>query len=132
MPTVGESFSCTRCGRESVAKTKRVLDGWTVVRECLVCAFCGAEIPEPENIGTDTAKKDKQGALASLLGEAPTRLPTLENDTENRFCKDCRHFLRHPFLSRCLLHNRATEPMDDCADFTPRANPENPGDNHAQ
>ncbi len=132
MPSVGESFFCTRCGRESVAKTKRILEGWTVFRECLVCAFCGTEIPETEKVGNDTAKKDKLGALANLLGEVPVRPPSLTNENESRFCKDCRHFLRHPFLSRCLLHNRTTEPMDDCADFTPLPDVEKPGDYHAQ
>jgi hypothetical protein len=132
MPTVGESFFCTRCGRESVAKAKRVLDGWTVVRECLACAFCGAEIPETEEAVGKTGAMDKLAALASLLGETPVRPPTLGNETESRFCKDCRHFLRHPFLSRCLLHNQATEPMDDCTDFTPRPDDEKPGDDDAQ
>lgn len=89
-------------------------------------------MPETEEVGNDTAKNDKLGALASLMGEAPASLPSLVNENESRFCKDCRHFLRHPFLSRCLLHSRATEPMDDCADFTPQPDAKKPGDINAQ
>jgi hypothetical protein len=131
MPSAGDSFLCSSCGRESIFKSKRILDGWTVVRECLVCAFCGAETTAPSENGAPADPGLQK--LATLLGEdsGTATTPSLAPEPGSRFCKDCRHFLRHPFLSRCLLHNRATEPMDDCADFAPRPDHEESGEENA-
>lgn len=128
MPKLGDIFVCPHCQRESVVKTERVMDGWTVVGERSICALCGTPVAEPPS--TDDkgpASSSRLGALADLLGEAPaTESVTLTEETSH-FCKDCTHFLRHPFVCRCLFHNRSTEPMDDCPDFTP-AHEEPPGE----
>ena len=41
-------------------------------------------------------------------------------DEEKRFCKDCKHFLKHPFVDRCEIDNKPVDPMDDCEKFEKR------------
>ena len=50
-------------------------------------------------------------------GTGPERIA---DDGVRRFCRDCRHYISHPFLSRCDRHDRAADPMGDCPDFTPK------------
>jgi hypothetical protein len=124
MPAPGEKIQCPHCNRDSVAKTERVMDGWTLVGERLVCALCGEPLPDAEGHTETAAAGAELGALARLLGETPEQKTRLAADAGAHFCKDCVHFLRHPFVSRCLYHDRPTEPMDDCPDFSPRPSDE--------
>ena len=122
----GDAFLCQACGRDSVAKVKRVMDGWTFVGEVLTCAFCGEEIGSGDT--DDSTEHETGGAtevarLAAFLDDAGAggRRPGISaSDAEKRFCRDCRHYLVHPFVSRCLLHDRDVEPMDDCEDYSRR------------
>ncbi len=133
MPETGERIFCSACQHESIAKTKRVMDGWTVVRECLVCALCGAELPVEETAppAESTVAVTRLSALAAFLGEEQSSSAAGLSPEGEHFCKDCVHFLRHPFVSRCLYHNRPTEPMDDCPDFSPRPPEAESGENDA-
>jgi hypothetical protein len=72
-------------------------------------------------------------ALASLLGaDAGAEAPGVDlGESDGRFCKNCRHFLRHPFQSRCLFHDRDVEPMNDCEDFDPVPSPDGPAGDDA-
>ena len=134
MTQPGGKILCSECGRESVAKLQRTMDGWRATSECLVCALCGAVISVPVSDDVEPPTPDSGAtaltALADLLGEAPAARQTLEHDIEEHFCRDCCHFLLHPFLSRCLLHDRPTEPMDDCADFAARPPDEKRGESN--
>lgn len=125
VPKPGESFHCSACGRDSIAKAQKTMDGWRCTGELIVCAFCKAPVGQPKADATGAAAKAAAGAaalnrLADLLDAKPTAAPQFADTTKGRFCKDCRHFLRHPFYSRCLLHERPVEPMDDCDDFSAR------------
>lgn len=118
---VGDRAFCSSCKAETRVKAQRRLDGWTVVGEDLVCALCGHVLLSMENRPSDTEEQkdssEKVTALANFLSEElPTR-QRLVDEEEGRFCRDCVHFLKHPFVSRCLLHDREVEPMDDCEDF---------------
>jgi hypothetical protein len=115
-----------------VSKLERVLDGWTVVGERLVCALC--QEPLSADGSLISAQSDERAgldALSSLLGESPAEKPEMADDGGAHFCKDCIHFLRHPFVSRCLFHDRPTEPMDDCEDFSPRPAESQDGETNA-
>jgi hypothetical protein len=124
----GLSIVCPHCGRETIVKRQRKMDGWTVVGDVYACALCRAEladIADDSGAASETrAREDSRRlkALESLLNEdsASLQRPGLGDDEEARFCRDCVHFLKHPFISRCLLHERAVEPMDDCEDFSRR------------
>lgn len=125
-PRPGESFHCSACDRDSVAKPQKVMDGWRCTGEIMICAFCKTPVVPPsgtaesrptatENVGASALNR-----LADLLDAKPVAAPQFADTAVGHFCKDCRHFLRHPFFSRCLLHDKTVEPMDDCGDFTPR------------
>jgi hypothetical protein len=105
------------------------MDGWTVKGEQIVCALCGEHLADA---GSPTKSldpgPDAVDALARLLGEDREVWVPLTADESVHFCKDCAHFLRHPFVSRCLFHDRPTEPMDDCPDFSPRLSAEPSGE----
>jgi hypothetical protein len=123
-PLPGESFCCPACGRESIAKTQTLMDGWRRVGEAVVCAFCKAPVggPAPRDAGKGAAPPAAASAaalnrLASFLDTKPEAPPEFKDKDRGHFCKDCRHYLKHPFYSRCLLHDKPVEPMDDCDDF---------------
>ena len=113
-----EKITCPFCHEQSIAKKKTKFDGFTQLGEVLVCMLCNAELGPVESAATQSAA----GKLAALLGAAPpaaARLAAAEN--EKRFCKDCRHFLPHPFVDRCELDNRPVEAMGDCEKYIPRS-----------
>ncbi len=127
VPKPGETFFCRACGHESLAKVKKVMDGWRCTGEVVLCAFCQAPVAPAKPPAASAASPDTGAAdaaalrrLAALLDTEPAAAPRLADATRGHFCKDCRHFLRHPFYSRCLHHERNVEPMEDCADFDPR------------
>ena len=125
-PAAGESFVCRHCGKESIAKLERIMDGWTYVGDTVVCAFCKAPVSDARDDDSpglaDSTVDESSGIdrLASLLDEAPAETLQLAPEADARFCRDCVNFLRHPFVSRCLLHDKPVEPMDDCDDFERR------------
>jgi hypothetical protein len=127
-PLPGESFHCAACGRESVAKKQALMDGWRCVGEAIVCAFCGAPVAAPQAGEAKAAGEPAPAAasaaalnrLAAFLDTTPEAAPEFKDKEKGRFCKDCRHYFKHPFYSRCLLHEKPVEPMDDCDDFAPR------------
>jgi len=134
MAKSGEKILCPSCGRESVVKVQRTMEGWRLTGERLVCALCGDAVAEvaPKDDDLSVAESGASGlaALADLLGECPGKPQIMPHDVEELFCRDCCHFLLHPFLSRCLLHDRPTEPMDDCADFAARPPDEKRGESN--
>ncbi len=108
-------------------KSEKRMDGWTFVGEVFACALCGAEIPradEPASTGRpEQAKQEASSRLADFLGGANVdskRVDLESKPGEARFCRDCSQYLVHPFVSRCLLHDRDVEPMDDCESFEAR------------
>ncbi len=124
---LGERFKCPHCNEDSYVRLKKELADWTVT-EVLVCAFCNKvlqEETEPAGSGVDCECKQSEQAsdrLQAFWGESEkSPKPRLDVGTaEKQFCRDCRHYLFHPFLSRCNLHKRPVEPMHDCANFEAR------------
>ena len=118
-----EKIICPVCGEPSMSKLKTKLDGFRKVGEILVCMLCNAElgsVDSPDAAG-DAQNDKKLHDLGMLLGAAPVaRARLTAADDEKRFCKDCVHFLAHPFVDRCELDNRPVEGMDDCEHFRKR------------
>jgi hypothetical protein len=107
------------------------MDGWTPLGKTAVCALCNAELPpaaddgQAEHDSSPTPRADAADRFASFLGaERTNRGNAAETlgitDDARSFCKDCRHFLKHPFIDKCLFHQRPTNPMDDCPDLSRR------------
>ena len=131
-PGPGEKFHCEACGHDSIAKQENVMEGWRCVGKRLVCALCGAAAAPAsasdaaDDAGTPPASNRALDNLASFLGtDIADSSPKIDlGESDGRFCKNCAHFLRHPFQSRCLRHDRDVEPMEDCADFAAISIPE--------
>ena len=113
----GDVFQCPECKQESIIKIRRKMDGFRYLGDELVCMLCGAVLPEEAPSKTDDPEKDTANPLAALLGVEDAAPERLADDTGKGFCRDCKHYLRHPFLSRCDRHDRSVNPMDDCPDF---------------
>ncbi len=117
----GDTVDCPHCGKSAFLKKESVMDGWTKTGEILACASCGEKIADlKEEIVTKSAAQSEAAAsLASLLGTEKEEAPKIEvSEEEKQFCRDCSHFIVHPFLTRCSLHKRDVNPMDDCPDFS--------------
>lgn len=119
---VNDKIICPACKEASIAKLKNKMAGFTKVGQVLACMLCGAELETytpPENATGGKEKKLEQlGMLLGAAPSAPVRLAAA--DDEKRFCKDCRHFLKHPFVDRCDIDNNPVDPMDDCPQFEKR------------
>ncbi len=127
----GDQINCPHCGMSSFLKKESVMDGWKKAGEVLKCASCSAKIADlpPEVLAReeDKAAKSRADKLQSLLGGVTVSKPKLEaKPGERRFCRDCANLVAHPFLSRCSLHNKEVNPMDDCPDFKPKIRKEGP------
>ena len=128
----GDRFTCAACGRTAFARLEKILDGWDVKGEHLVCPFCGAEAGKP-----DAADDDAPDAKASAARKALDDLFGGPSDTENRpsildgseaeerrFCRDCAHSIVNVFAVVCTRKHCEVQPMDDCPDYEKR--PEQP------
>ena len=118
---------CPYCNEESFAKKKLIRDGWRITGEVSVCALCGRELPAAGKSdgpsGADDAKKRKLAAL--LGGEEPVSIK-LAGTADRKFCRNCRHFIVHPFRSVCALTDRDADPMGECGSFAERPATEHP------
>lgn len=119
-----EKIICPFCHEASIVKVKTKLDGFTTVGQVLTCMLCNAElgtVDDEKNDNTAGPDSQKLQDLGMLLGAAPAaRARLAAADDEKRFCKDCAHFLKHPFVDRCDLDNHPVDPMDDCEKFQKR------------
>ena len=107
------------------------MEGFTVVEEYLTCAFCHARIPSetanPSDKPDNASPKPSLSSLENLFGSSKPSMGKAEaafldelHTAARHFCRDCRHFLAHPFRSRCGLTGETADPMADCADFAAR------------
>ena len=123
----GEQFTCPACGRTAFAKLEKILAGWDVKGEHLVCSFCGADAGAPDAPKTSNPNSVSTGrkALDALFGNdtAEGKKPSildLDTPAEHRFCRDCAHALVNVFAVICTRKHCEVQPMDDCPDFRPR------------
>ncbi len=116
---------CPSCGEALTVKREKIYTGFKVSGWRDRCLFCGTVVAESGDGAADAAapaaEKEAAGKLAALLGvggEDAAARPVLEADPEGfRFCRLCRHYLKHPFTPRCALDNRAIDPMGECGNF---------------
>ncbi|NOY74594.1 MAG: hypothetical protein GXP32_02240 [Kiritimatiellaeota bacterium] len=121
----GDEVICPHCGKDSFASKKTLMDGWTKLGDILVCAVCGAKLADLDGDGNRDAGKDggdggsrPTSSLAAALGVDEVERPTLDAaEDERRFCRDCKHYISHPFMDRCSLLDKKVAPMDDCDRF---------------
>ena len=127
----GQQIECPHCGQDSLVKIETEMDGWTKAGEFYACALCShklADIVAGEPKVDLEAKAKSLEKFADFLGTKPSEKDeVVEDDGERRFCRDCRHFLLHPFLTRCVRFDKDVAPMGDCPDFETREE-EQPGE----
>lgn len=116
----GDEYDCPQCGQNTFVVKKAVMDGWTKSGDILACSGCDAKIADVEEtkIGFEKPSSESSAALAGFLGvEQEEKKELSATDEEKHFCRDCGHLVSHPFLTRCDLHKKDVNPMDDCPDF---------------
>ena len=123
----GEQFTCPACGFTAFAKLEKILDGWDVKGEHLVCSVCGADAgapdaPKAEDAGSVSAGRKALDALFGNEGSAEKKTSILDMDTpsEHRFCRDGAHSLVNAFAVICTRKHCEVQPMDDCPDYEKR------------
>ncbi len=117
----GDKITCAKCGSESVLVKKTVMDGWTKKGEMLACALCSVKVADYQEGSELRATGESTDKLASFLGVDKIKHKRIEvKESEKRFCRDCAHFISHPFHDRCSLRNIDVNPMDDCPKFSGR------------
>ena len=118
----GDKTTCPHCGEMTIVKQVTEMDGWTRKGEILTCALCGKKIADVQPEAEQTEKNDKLSALSALLGGETFEKPSVSlNQSDRRFCKDCKFAVRNAFVIRCELSGNVVEAMDDCGKFEKRA-----------
>ena len=59
-------------------------------------------------------------AMAALLGEGAGAAPKADltpDENYGRFCRNCVHFIEHPFRVLCGLDGHEIDPMGECGKF---------------
>ena len=128
----GDKFTCPACGNAAFAKLEKILDGWEVKGEHLVCSLCGADAgaPDAQKMSDSASVSAGRKALDALFGNedaAAQKKPSIldmDSPAEHRFCRDCAHALVNAFAVICARKRCEVQPMDDCPDFEKR--PEQP------
>ena len=117
-----EKTVCPVCHEPTMAKLRARREGFIQVGEELVCMLCGAVLGVPDAPAPHAAADAKLKDLGLLLGAAPAAPARLAAaSTEQRFCKDCMHFIAHPFAARCALDQHAiADAMGDCPRYAVR------------
>lgn len=113
---------CPFCSEETFAKKKILRDGWNITGEITVCALCGRELPaEKSPAAAENGADAKRQKLAALLGgDAGVEKVELAGSADVDFCRNCHHFVIHPFRSFCALTDKEADPMGGCGRFTLR------------
>jgi hypothetical protein len=117
----GQKLDCPHCEERVSVTIKTEMDGWEKVGEYFACGLCGGKLEDDSSEAHDalpTGLSDAGSKLEDFLGTSKADNSGLISDDGTRpFCKNCKHFLEHPFEDRCGLHDRPTDPMDDCDAF---------------
>src|SRR5450759_4186255 len=96
----GKRFNCPHCGEDSIVRKKTLFDGWKAAGEILECSLCGKRVESgPADAAPDVARaaSEKLKKAEVLLGSRLEPKTTLDREGLGRFCKNCAHYLVHPF-----------------------------------
>lgn len=114
---------CPNCNEKTFPKKKNIMDGWSVAKSVWVCPMCGAELPETGDGDNNTSpapdkKSERRNALSALLGGETLESVKLSGTADRDFCRNCKHFVVHPFKNICALTDKEADPMGSCPEFT--------------
>ena len=118
----GDQIECPHCGNDAFATKKTLMDGWTNLGEVLACSACEKKVGDIEDPKASNDKvSSAKSALSDFLGVEEEEKKELEvSEEEKHFCRDCGHYIEHPFLTRCSYWDKEVSPMDDCPKWIPK------------
>lgn len=92
-------IKCPKCGEKSFIKTENIYEGFKVIGTKKTCGLCGYEIRDEDEV--------------EFIEE-----PVLFSDESGKnFCRDCIHYVVHPWTQKCTLHNKEVTALDSCREF---------------
>ena len=117
---IGDTKICPACNERSIAKAKKILEGWSIKEIRLCCSFCGADWGLPEADDSPEKIKSRTDSFAALLGEVEKSEKADLSPTEDygTFCRNCKHFISHPFKSICARTSLDADPSSSCSYFS--------------
>lgn len=77
-----------------------------------------------DTLFSKSSKAAESSSLSELFGDIKNTNETSilkAPETQMKFCKDCKHYLIHPYKSFCCLKKKDVEPTSDCNSFARRA-----------
>lgn len=111
-------IECPHCGERTVAKKRKIMEGWKVSGEIEVCALCGRSLMSDL---TSNNSDRKISQLSTMLGEPVLEKITIApSDEHGKFCRNCQHLIAHPFRAVCACSGEEVTPEGDCEYFKKR------------
>lgn len=116
-----KSVVCPHCGERTVIKEKKIFDdGFSLKEIKFLCGLCGGEVEksngsEKKDAGASSAAAERLSAL--LGGEKVQKMVLAPEEDDGHFCLHCRHYIKHPFLTRCALTLKEVQATDSCGKF---------------
>lgn len=93
-------IKCPSCKEKSFVNVKKEFGGFKVIEEKKICALCGYEFKADEEV---EYIQDK---------------PIFGDDAgEKNFCRDCQHYIVHPWTQVCELTKKEVTALDSCDRF---------------
>ena len=115
-----DKIRCPFCGENTVVKEKRSFSDWQLSAPELVCALCGKKLADV-SADSETPASAAKNRLAELLGGGEDQAVSLAPASEHRvWCRNCVHFIAHPFKSLCARTQQEADPMGECGSFQDR------------
>ena len=93
-------INCPNCRRQTLIIREPMFDGLHKVGEQIRCTECGTVFEDEDKV--EFVKPKQLRAFA---------------DEEVKSCRHCLHYVEHPFIQRCLHHQKEVEATDTCSDF---------------
>lgn len=94
-------FICPSCKEESFIRIKKDFEEFKIVSEHKTCGLCGYILKDDEEINYI---KDK-----AIFND--------DDNEKNKYCKDCHHYMVHPWTQKCTLTNKEITALDTCSNF---------------
>ena len=99
----GTRIICPNCKQESVLKTVKKFEGFTVIGEVKACAFCGHEFTD--------------GEIPVIEEE---RMDFFDDVGKGNVCRNCVNFVVNPWMQKCVIKNEEVDALDTCDRFEKR------------
>ena len=104
---------CSECGEETLVRREPEYDGFKKVGERFICASCGHEYADENDV--PFRQQEKSGVFGT--DDLSEKVDVFRDDEKGRNCRHCRHYVVNPFIQRCGLLHREVQATDICEKF---------------